>query len=336
MFKLFDEKINGFLFVIVLPLLLFTMSYYGFESSYTKLKFSETVPKFLFSSVYAYRVIPNYLSLYLTDWVGYLIDNYFPFFRKFLLKNGTVFYHSLFLMNSFFFVLSSVLFYKILKYKSNNLFANINLLRIIHLLAIFFIVITQYAPTNCDMMALFCYLTGVLLTLKFLHKKNSLDFYILICVIFLSTFVRETACLNIAFFAAVFFDIKEIKENKYRFVLKTITLVIAFLVPYLGLRVIWKQEETTFVEGFYINRNFSSPFNLAGLIFAIIVLYFIYKLCFGEANKKTFKKYVFFSLPYLFMITMVGLLWEVRLFVPLILTGIVMVFHKFKSSTTIL
>ena len=48
MLKRNDEKINGFLFVIVLPLLLFAMSYYGFESSYTRLKTSETTLTFYF------------------------------------------------------------------------------------------------------------------------------------------------------------------------------------------------------------------------------------------------------------------------------------------------
>ena len=83
MFKTNDEKINGFLFVIVLPLLLFAMSYYGFESSYTRLKTSETTPDFLFSSVYAYRVIPNYLSVQMTDLMYSLINGPLSFFKDF-------------------------------------------------------------------------------------------------------------------------------------------------------------------------------------------------------------------------------------------------------------
>ncbi|ASW75640.1 hypothetical protein IQ37_13580 [Chryseobacterium piperi] len=111
MLKIFDEKMNGFLFTIILPLLLFAMSYYGFESSYTRLKTAERPPDYLFSSVYAYRVIPNYLSLYLTGVGEYVIDHYLTFFRKFLLKNGTAFYHSLF------FVLYFLVFDKVLKVK---------------------------------------------------------------------------------------------------------------------------------------------------------------------------------------------------------------------------
>ncbi|MCE4066406.1 hypothetical protein LXM63_14995 [Chryseobacterium gleum] len=335
MLKRNDEKINGFLFVIVLPLLLFAMSYYGFESSYTRLKTSEKTPEFLFSSVYAYRVIPNYLSVQMTDLMYYLINGPLSFFKDFLSKNGTPFYHGLFLMNSVFFILCSLILNAVFQLKSTGLLLNLNARRIIHLLSVFFIVITQYAPTNCDTIALFCYLSGVYLTLKYSDTGKTIFFFILIGLIAISTLVRETACLNIAFFAAVFFNIDDLKKGNYQIIWKIIPLVVAFLIPYLGLRAILVQEETTFVEGFYINRNFSSPFNLAGLVFALIVIYFIYKLCTASENRSVFGKYFFFSIPYLLMITLVGLYWEVRLFLPLILTGIITAYHQFKKTSEI-
>ncbi|WP_278354352.1 hypothetical protein [Chryseobacterium gleum] len=335
MLKRNDEKINGFLFVIVLPLLLFAMSYYGFESSYTRLKTSEKTPDFLFSSVYAYRVIPNYLSVQMTDLMYYLINGPLSFFKDFLSKNGTPFYHGLFLMNSVFFILCSLILNAVFQLKSTGLLLNLNARRIIHLLSVFFIVITQYAPTNCDTIALFCYLSGVYLTLKYSDTGKNIFFFILIGLIAISTLVRETACLDIAFFAAVFFNIDDLKKGNYQIIWKIIPLVVAFLIPYLGLRAILVQEETTFVEGFYINRNFSSPFNLAGLVFALIVIYFIYKLCTAPENRSVFGKYFFFSIPYLLMITLVGLYWEVRLFLPLILTGIITAYHQFKKTSEI-
>ncbi|MFZ4931552.1 hypothetical protein [Chryseobacterium sp. Mn2064] len=335
MLKRNDEKINGFLFVIVLPLLLFAMSYYGFESSYTRLKTSEKTPDFLFTSVYAYRVIPNYLSVQMTEIMYHLINGPFSFFKDFLSKNGTPFYHGLFLMNSVFFILCSLVLNAIFKCKASGFILNLNARRVIHLLSIFFIVITQYAPTNCDTIALFCYLTGVLFTLKYLHTQKNIFLYSLVVLIAASTLVRETACINIAFFAAVFFSFNDFKKGKFQVVWKIIPLVIAFIVPYLGLRVLLKQEETTFVEGFYINRNFSSPFNLAGLLFAVVVIYFIYRLCVDEENRDVFRKYLFFSIPYLLMITLVGLFWEARLFLPLILTGIIIACHQFKNTSEI-
>jgi hypothetical protein len=71
---------------------------------------------------------------------------------------------------------------------------------------------------------------------------------------------------------------------------------------------------------------------LAGLFFAIIVLNFIYQMCINEENKNVLKKYLFFSMPYLIMITLVGLFWEVRLFLPLILTAIIVALYQFKNS----
>lgn len=324
-----DEKINGFLFVTVLPFLLFAMSYYGFESSYVRLKTMERAPDFMFSSVYAYRVIPNYLSVHVTELVTFIVNNYVPFLKNFLLKQGTLFYHSIFLINSFFFVLSSIVLHSLLKLNLTGDALHLNIRRMIHLLAVFFIVIVQYVPTNCDCIAIFFYLLGALLTLKYLQSRNP-TFFILLCIaVFISTLARETSCLNISFFAAMCIDFEKLKKKDFTFVKEIIFLVIAFIVPYAGLRMMIHQN-ASFVEGIYFWDNFSSPFNLSGLLFGVISIYFSYLLC-NDKGKMFIRKYLFFSIPYLIMIAMVGLFWETRLFLPLILTGIVTAAHQFKN-----
>ncbi|MDH6251299.1 hypothetical protein M2347_001026 [Chryseobacterium sp. H1D6B] len=329
MLKTFDEKINGFLFVIIFPFLLFFMAYYGFESSYVGLKSMEKAPDFMFSSVYAYRVIPNYLSVHVTDMLTYVVDHYLYSLKGFLLKSGTLFYHSIFLINSFFFIISSVVLNSIFKFKPIELLVSVNSRRVIHLLAVFFIVIVQYVPTNCDLIAIFFYLLGVFFTIKYFHERKPGDLIALSIVIFISTFVRETACLNIAFFAALFVNIQDFKNKNYSVVKDILLLVAAFVLPYAGLRLVIRQE-ASFFEGLYLIKNFTSPYNLAGLLFGGIGLYFTYRLC-GEEGRLILKKYLFFSLPYLIMITLVGLFWETRLFLPLILTGMIAASHKFKN-----
>lgn len=328
-----DEKINGFLFVIILPFLLFAMSYYGFESSYVRLKTMEKAPDFMFSSVYAYRVIPNYLSVHVTEVVTFIVNNYLSFLKNFLLKQGTLFYHSIFLINSFFFVLSSIILHFIFKLKSADILLNANIRKMIHLLAIFFIVIVQYVPTNCDSIAIFFYLSGALLTLKYLQDRKFTHFILLCIIVFISTLVRETSCLNISFFAAVCIDFKKLKNRDFTFIKELIFLVIVFIVPYAGLRMMIHQE-VSFVEGVYFRDNFSSPFNLSGLLFGTISLYFSYLLC-NEEGRMLIRKYLFFSTPYLVMIAMVGLFWEVRLFIPLILTGFIFTSYQFKNTIPI-
>ncbi|MCS4303744.1 hypothetical protein [Chryseobacterium sp. BIGb0232] len=327
-----DEKINGFLFVAVLPFLLFAMSYYGFESSYVRLKTMDKAPDFMFASVYAYRVIPNYLSVHVTEAVTFFVNNYLPFLKSFLLKQGTLFYHSIFLINSFFFVLSSIILHMIFKLKSVGTLLSLNIRRLIHLLAIFFIVIVQYVPTNCDSIAIFFYLWGALLTLKYLQNRNISDFILLCAVVCISTLARETSCLNISFFAAVCIDFKKLKNRDFTFIRELVFLVIAFIIPYAGLRMMIHQD-VSFVEGIYFLDNFSSPFNISGLLFGMISVYFSYILCNNE-GKILIRKYLFFSLPYLIMIAMVGLFWEVRLFIPLILTGFIFTSYQFKNTIT--
>lgn len=330
MFKIFDEKIDGFLFVIILPFLLFFMSYYGFETSYVVgIKSWEKAPDFMFSSVYAYRVIPNFLSVHVTDTVTFIVNNYLPFAKSFLLKQGSLFYHSTFLTNVFFFILTSIVLNRILKLKPVELLVNQNVRRIVHLIAIFFMVILQYVPTNCDCIAAFFYMWGVFFTLKYLQERKPTDLIGLSIVIFISTFIRETACLNIAFFAAVFIDFENIKKKNFAFVKELVFLIIAFILPYVGLRIMIHQH-TSFFEGIYLIKNFTSPYNLMGLLFGIVSIYFSYKFS-DESGKTMIKKYLFFSSPYLIMITLVGLFWETRLFMPLILTGIVMASYQFKK-----
>ncbi|PJJ64858.1 hypothetical protein [Chryseobacterium geocarposphaerae] len=325
MHKLFDEKINDFLFVIIFPFLLLFMAYYGFESSYVNMKMWEKAPDFMFSSVYAYRVIPNYLSIHASEIFTELVNG-FPGLKFFLLKHGSLFYHSVFVVNSLFFVLSSVLLSFIFKFNPSVFFQDIRIKRIAHLLAVFFIVITQYVPTNCDIIAIFFYLLGILLSLKYFKHKKGIDFLLLLALIFVSTFVRETACLNIAFFAALF-----VNMNKLDFTcLKEIAfLVIAFLLPYFGLKFFISQH-VSFAEGVYLVKNFTSPFNLAGLCFGILGLYFVLQLCTLD-QQIILKKYLLFSSPYIVMIAFVGLFWETRLFIPLLLTGFVVASHELKK-----
>lgn len=331
MFKLFDEKINGFLYIIIFPFLLFFMSYYGFETSYVVgIKSWEKAPDFMFSSVYAYRVIPNYLSVHVTEIMTFVVNNYLPFAKSFLLKQGSLFYHSTFLINVFFFLLTSFVLHKILELKPVEILSNQKIRRMVHLIAVFFIVILQYVPTNCDCIAIFFYVFGMFLTLKYLQHKKPADLLGLSIVIFISTFVRETACLNIAFFAAVFIDFENLKNRNFTFIKETFLLVIAFVLPYIALRLVIPQK-ASFVEGIYLVKNFTSPFNLAGLLFGILGIYFSYGFS-DETGKIMMKKYLFFALPYLLMITLVGLFWETRLFMPLLITGIVTASYQFKNS----
>ncbi|WP_346983377.1 hypothetical protein [Chryseobacterium sp. POE27] len=158
-------------------------------------------------------------------------------------------------------------------------------------------------------------------TLKYLHNGKYLYLIGLGLIIFISTFIRETSCLNIAFFASVFITRDDLRKRNFVFVKEIFFLVLAFILPYIGLRLMIHQR-ASFVEGIYWVKNFTSPYNLLGLLFGMLSIYLGYKMS-GKTGKLMIRKYLFFSAPYLIMIASVGLFWETRLFLPLILTGIV-------------
>lgn len=316
-----DEKLSAVLFTAILPILLFFMVYYGFESSYVKLKTMEKAPDFMFSSVYAYRVIPNFLSVIVPDFLENFVNTSLISAKPFILKQGTIFYHSIFLINLVFFLGSSFVLDKILKFSPNLFTSDGRVRKLLHLAGFFMMVITQYVPTNCDSIAIFFFLLGVFFSLRFAKFRQNKDLFFLCLTIFISTFVRETACLNIAFFASLLFDYKNFSLKEFRFYKEIAFVVFAFILPYVGLRLAISKE-VSLVEGFYLMKNFTSPFNLAGLVFGVVSLYFVYTLC-GIAEKQIFQNFILFSFPYIAMITFVGLFWETRLFLPLLLGALV-------------
>lgn len=312
----FEEKLYRILFVFALPFLLFFMAYYGFESSYMKIKTVEHVPDFMFSSVYAYRVLPNLFTTFTTELITDVSEKHLSSVRALILKSGTYFYHAIFLVNLIFFLLSSWMMHILLmRFAVKN-----SLTKLLHLLAVFFLVMAQYVPTNCDMMAVFMYFSTVFFSITYFQQKKKKDFWLLLMLVFVATWVRETACLSIAFFAAVQFSEKRFFPIPRRTVAEILALCFAFLLPYFGLRWIIPQE-TALAEGFYVGQNFSSPYNLAGLAFGILAMYFFYILCDAFAQK-FLQRFLFFSLPYIVMIALVGLFWETRLFLPLIMTAV--------------
>ncbi|MEG0759939.1 hypothetical protein [Chryseobacterium sp.] len=316
-----DEKISSVLFTAILPFLLFFIVYYGFESSYVKLKTMERAPDFMFSSVYAYRVIPNFLTVQVTDFLTYFVNSYLLSIKPFIVKNGSIFYHSFFVINVFFFIASSLVFDKILRFNPNLFASDPRLRKLLHFFGIFLMVVVQYVPTNCDSIAIFFFLSGMFFSLRFAKFKQNKDLLYLCGVIFISTFVRETACLNIAFFGALFFDYQSFRIKNFAFYKEILLLVLAFIIPYVILRLMIPQE-ASLAEGFYLVQNFTSPFNFVGLVFGILFLYFIYELC-GVAERNILRNFLILSVPYLGMITFVGLFWETRLFLPLLLGALV-------------
>lgn len=320
MLNLLKGSLNYFIIVLVFPFLLLFMTYYGFESSYVNIKHLEQPPDFIFSSVYAYRIIPNYISVEMNAFLTSFVNEHLSSIKHVIIKHGTIYYHSVFLTNALFFLLSFVVLERIINFLGTIIFSSSKNL-LLFLSAVFMVCISQYVPTNGDSVALLFFLLGVLFSLKYAKDNNVFNFLVVSVVIVISTLVRETSSLNIAFFAALLVDFKKLNALKTKTILQISILVLSFLVPYVLLRTIVIKQETAFFEGVYFIQNFTSPFNILGLLFGLIGIFIFKSLIKNPEREVVFNRYLLFSTPYFLMIIFVGLFWEIRLFLPIIMVA---------------
>ena len=108
---------------------------------------------------------------------------------------------------------------------------------------------------------------------------------------------------------------------------------LSFIVTYILLRVS-DNAGSGVMEGIYIKENFTQLNNLSGLLFAILVLRMAYRISRTKENKKLITRFLFFSSPYLLMLVLVGILWEIRLFIPLIFGSFILSQIKWEQNKT--
>jgi hypothetical protein len=179
---------------------------------------------------------------------------------------------------------------------------------------------SQYVIVHYDNSAIFLLLAGFYFTFKFFEKRERKYMALLCLVIFVSTLNRETSCLNISFLVALFIDKFPTSLDEYKKIFTLVILpVVAFLLPYFLLRSFIHQasgDEYYFYESITLKHNLMGLNQIAGWVYAILVINFLYFFSVSKSNKRMMNYFLLFSLPYLIMIFLVGILWETRLFVP--------------------
>jgi hypothetical protein len=243
-------------------------------------------------------------------------------------KNADViFYLTYFFIAAFFSVLTAILMLylfddKILFPFSQNLK---------DLLVCFFILLigfTQFVVTPYDAIGYFFEALGMVLFLKYLRTKNLLVYLILLITIILATLNRETSLIILSFMAAIYFSRDGIRKE---WLIKMILPALCFIIPYLILKFLPGEESNLTNESqLFINFNIRNPYSLMGLSFAAFAIYFMLNL--RNSNRRIIKSFLFFSLPYIIIILIVGLLLEYRLWIPLLQGALVLAFLELPAA----
>lgn len=150
------QALRAFLLCIVLPSTLNFFAYYGFVTNYSRFVFSRTGFLTQFESgIYRYRVLGRWLLLLVHRGVSHFhhISGASTRFTQFLETDDINFYHSYFLLNTFFLCLTAAALYRTFRlpaFEAAGRQADAWVL-----IATFLIVLTQFVVLPYDTLAYF-------------------------------------------------------------------------------------------------------------------------------------------------------------------------------------
>ena len=99
--------------------------------------------------------------------------------------------------------------------------------------------------------------------------------------------------------------------------------VLAFAVPYLWLKFQPGAEGTFTNQNLLLdNLNLRNPYGMMGFLFAGFSIYFMYRI--NRNKPMLITSFLIFSLPYIIVIFVAGIMVEFRLWLPLIEGAIVL------------
>ena len=315
-------KINLFSKIIFILLLAFTVNsfvYFSFGNLYssTVLNYADFENQF-HSGIYQYRILSGYFLIWIYDFLSSLNIDYQIFKLKFFNTDAEPkMYLSFFILNTIIFILSSIVLVFITETK--NFIATQSEKILMISVAIFAISLSQFVIVPYDVSSYFFLLLFFFFLLKYLEKDSALNLIILLVILIISTFNRESSALSLSLAATLLYAKFWLKKKMY---LPIIFLFVSFIAVYLGMRL-WSESFST-NDGNLLEENFTQPKNFLGILFWMI--FFIFTLILAKDRKGVRLILIFhvLSFPYILMCFYTGILYEVRLYIPIFLTSLIL------------
>ncbi|MBS1550255.1 MAG: hypothetical protein JSS94_10400 [Bacteroidetes bacterium] len=305
--------------MVLLAFFVNSFIYFGFANVYSTsiLNHADFITQF-HSGIYQYRILSGQLLLWIYDVLGRLNIDYSIFKFKFLNENSEPkMYLSLYILNVTFAMLSAWILYLIFTTKEFIATHTEKLLMIsviIMTMALSQFVLVPYDYSSYFFMVLFIY--GYL----YYSKTNSkIAFLGLALLLILATLNRESSALSLSWVATITIHRKGLSRKS---IIDITVFAIIFIGVYLGLRLINGHFSTN--DGNLLLENFTQPKNILG--FGFCLLLFILTLCLAKskAQQKLIFSFHFFALPYMLMCFYSGILYEIRLYIPILICSIIL------------
>lgn len=268
------------------------------------------------SGIYQYRVLSGYFLIVIYDFLSGLNIDYQIFKIKFFKEDAEPqLYLSFFILNTFFLILSALTM--ILITETKNFVATQSDKILLIIAAIFTIGLTQFVIVPYDVSSYFFLLVFFFVLIKYLENSTSPNLLILAVLMIISTLNRESSALSLSLMATVLYAKFGLKKEC---IIPVAILGITFISVYFGMRFMSESISTN--DGNLFTQNFTQPKNLLGILFWIT--FFILSILLAKDNKSARLIFIFhlLSVPYIVMCFYTGILYEIRLYVPVFLSAL--------------
>lgn len=330
---------NFFIFLfsaVLFPVIIMYTVYFGFVTGYAEDVFSKATFKRQYDQdIYRYRILSKSLLFPLHDAVSKADsifnkktdsdheDKYAGWNKAedrrivlFIDKEGdVVFYKSLFLLNTIFMLMTTILAYSLFK---DNRFFHLSSLEgsSLTLVLAFIIGITQFSVNPYDCSAYFFLVSAIYISLLYVDKP--LPRYLLwFCVLTsIASLNRETAVLGLSFFATLCLSCFGLKQR--RTYIAILLPLFCYLSIYIVLRLIYGFDHATHHDMvLLLNLRFFHR-NISGFAFWLTAIGLFVALA-KAYNRRLIFLFLAFSLPYIVMVWYAAYIFESRLAVPLVI-----------------
>lgn len=316
------QQANGILrliFLMTMAFVLHTFIYFSFANIYSSeiLNFQNFEDQFQ-SGVYQYRILSGYLFLWIYDFLSTLNVDYSIFKLKFLKADSEPqVFLAFYILNTLFFVATAMVFHYVLQLR--QLIATASEKLLIGVVGLFTIAITQFVIVPYDVSSYFFLLLFFYVFVQYIEDRSAIKLVFLSILILISTFNRETAALSISLAATLLYLKSGISR---RSILPLVPMIITFLAVYFGVRLLSVSFNTN--DGNLFLQNFTEPKNWLGILFWAVFFTFTMMLSKCKTSRKSILVFHLFSIPYVLMCFYTGILYEVRLYVPLFLCSLLL------------
>lgn len=315
-------KLNLLSKIIFAVLLAFTVNsfvYFGFANIYSsKILNIQSFQEQFHSGIYQYRILSGYFLIWIYDILSTLHIDYEIFKFKFVKPDSEPqMYLSFYILNTFFMMLSGAMI--VLITESKNFVATYSEKLLITAVAIFSLALSQFVIVPYDVSSYFFLLLFFYFLIQYLQQQSNSKLVILSFIIIISTLNRESAALSLSLAATLLFSKFGLQKKT---ILPILVLGMIFIGVYFGLRLISENFSTN--DGNLLIQNFTEPKNILGIIFWLVFFVFTIMLAKDQRAAKNILFFHLLAFPYLILCFYTGILYEIRLYIPLFLTSILL------------